>query len=379
MAKSGLWMHGLASPATDHIKILADNGFEYVVADGSQQTVAACADNGLSLYLCSGAFGKGSHPDEFLSLDVNGDRQIWFGSTCPNQPLVRENNLEGIARMAETEGISGVYIDGCRFASPSSGLEPFFTCFCPLCEAKANEMSFDFAAMKRDVSDLYRMIRGSGTEFSPAKLGRTPSILLTYLIDHPGILDWFRFREACTTDHLRKVRHAIKGVNPDLVFAIYIFTPTLAPLVGQNYSALSKGVVDLFSPMIYRNFPPPDGPACLNREIFDMAGWFSEKEDTVMEMLCGLFGVPLSPRQRLEDYGLPPETVGDETSRARAQIGQKTPLVPILYLDDPHIESSIEAAVNGGADGVSFFVYQEDRQSLAIRAGESWQQLRGLS
>ncbi|MBT5871919.1 MAG: hypothetical protein HOH43_00760, partial [Candidatus Latescibacteria bacterium] len=66
MAKSGLWMHGLASPATDHIKILADNGFEYVVADGSQQTVAACADNGLSLYLCSGAFGKGSHPDEFL-------------------------------------------------------------------------------------------------------------------------------------------------------------------------------------------------------------------------------------------------------------------------------------------------------------------------
>jgi hypothetical protein len=123
--------------------------------------------------------------------------------------------------------------------------------------------------------------------------------------------------------------------------------------------------------MIYRNFPPPDGPACLNREVFDMAGWFGAEESVVMEALTAFFGVPNSPRQRLEDYGLPPQTVGDETCRARSLIGAETPLVPILYLDDPEIESSIQSAYDGGADGVSIFVYQEDRQPMVIRAGQS--------
>jgi hypothetical protein len=90
-----------------------------------------------------------------------------------------------------------------------------------------------------------------------------------------------------------------------------------------------------------------------------------------MAALAAFFGVPVSPRQRLEDYGFPPKTVGDETCRARSLIGPDTPLVPILYLDDPEIETSIQAARDGGADGVSFFVYGQDRQPMVIRAGQS--------
>jgi hypothetical protein len=364
-------MHGLADPSEEHVEFLVDNGFGAVVADGSSATVSACAKWDIPLYLCSGAYGKGPFPDDLLSVDVNGDRQIWFGSTCPNQPEVRTVNLEGIAGMAATDGIAGIYIDGCRFASPSSGLEAFFACFCDVCAEKADQLGYDFTRMKADSTALYRMINESPPHGQWTPTDFSPSMMLHFLITHPGILDWFRFREACTTDHLRDMRRTIKDINHDLVFAIYIFTPTLATLVGQNYAVLQDGIVDLFSPMIYRNFPPPDGPACLNREIYDMAGWFHGDEEVIMQVLAAFFGVPPSPRHQLEDYGLPPQTIGDETRRARLLIGEETPLIPILYLDDPEIEMSMRAAFDGGADGVSFFVYHEDWQALITRAGQS--------
>lgn len=365
-----LWMHGLASPPKEHVRFLADQGFGTIVASGDPATVEACAECGVTLYLCSGAYGKGNFPDEFLSLDVNGDQQVWFGSTCPNRPAVREANLEGIARMAATEGIAGVYIDGCRFGSPASGLEAFFTCFCPVCEDKAARLGYDFARMKSDATALYRMIKGIGPGAAWKSVGLTPSMLFHFLVNHPGILEWLRFREACTTEHLRNVRATIKGVRNDLLFAVYIFTPCLSPLVGQNYAALSNGVIDLFSPMIYRNFPPPDGPACLNRELSDIAGWFHGEESEILHVLTCFFGVSAPTRQEMGE-ALSTDMVRDETRRARSLIGAPTPLVPIIYLDDPCIEASIQAAFDGGADGVSFFVYQENWREKIVRAGKS--------
>lgn len=365
-----LWMHGLASPPKEHVRFLADQGFGVIVAGGDPATVEACAECGVTLYLCSGAYGKGNFPDEFLSLDVNGDQQVWFGSTCPNRPTVREANLEGIARMAATEGIAGVYIDGCRFGSPASGLEAFFTCFCPVCEDKAARLGYDFARMKSDATALYRMIKGIGPGTAWKNVGQTPSMLLHFLVNHPGILEWLRFREACTTEHLRNVRATIKGVRNDLLFAIYIFTPCLSPLVGQNYAALSNGVIDLFSPMIYRNFPPPDGPACLNRELYDITGWFHGEEPEILNVLTRFFGVSAPTRQEMGE-ALSTDMVRDETRRARSLIGAHTPLVPIIYLDDPCIEASIQAAFDGGADGVSFFVYQENWREKIVRAGKA--------
>lgn len=366
-----LWMHGLATPPGDHVKFLADNGIGTVVAGGAPETVEACAAHGVALYLCSGAYGRGGFSDAHLSVDVNGDRQVWFGSTCPNQPAVREANLKGIAAMAATGGIAGIYIDGCRFASPASGLEAFFTCFCAVCEEKAHEWGYDFARMKTDATALYRMIKGQDSGTRWRQTGVSSSMLLHFLVNHPGILEWLRFREACTTEHLRHMRETIKRVNPDLVFGIYIFTPTLAPLVGQNYAALSDGVIDLFSPMIYRNFPPPDGPACINLELYEIGGWFSGTESVVMQTLAAFFGTPSRPLPRLQDKGLPSQTVGEETRRARSLIGDAVPLVPIIHLDDPEIEASIQAARDGGADGVSFFVYQEDRRPFVVRAGKT--------
>jgi len=368
-------MHGLPGEhPEEHARFLADQGIEYVVLGADPGAIQAARRAGLKVYVCSGAFGKGNRPDDLLSIDVNGDRQIWFGSTCPNQPEVREANLRGIADMAAIEGIEGIFIDGCRFASPASGLEPFFTCFCPACEEKAAWLGFDFPRMKADAAALYRMIKYGEGAASWAQASCSPSGLLHFLVNHPGTFDWLRFREACTTEHLINMKNTIKGVNPALRFAIYIFTPSLSVLVGQNYVALREHL-DLFSPMIYRNFPPPDGPACINRELFDIAGWFEEvagirlqDEALVMSALGAFFGLPLSTRTEV-GQGLPPKSVGVETARARTLLGPDKALVPILYLDDDLIEASMRTALEGGADGLSFFVYKPEGQGKIRRVG----------
>lgn len=366
---STFWMHGLPGEhPEEHARFLADQGVQVVVTGPDPAAIHAARRVGLKVYLCSGAFGKGDRPDDLLSVDVNGDRQIWFGSTCPNQPEVREANLRGIAEMAATEGIEGIFIDGCRFASPASGLEPFFTCFCPVCEEKATRLGFDFPRMKADVTTLYRMIVTGEAAAPWAQAAHAPSSLLHFLVNHPGVNDWLRFREVCTTEHLIHMKNIIKGTNPALRFAIYIFTPSLSVLVGQNYVALREHL-DLFSPMIYRNFPPPDGPACINRELDDIAGWFEGSDEAlVMSALSSFFGLPLTTRAET-GRGLPPEIVGTEVARTRTLLGPDKDLVPILYLDDECIEASMRAALENDADGLSFFVYKPEWQEKIRRAG----------
>jgi hypothetical protein len=369
-------MHGLPGPDQKaNARFLAEHGFEAVVTGADPASVEAGREAGLAVYACGGAYGKGNFPDDFLSIDVNGNRQIWFGSSCPNRQEVREANIEWFAREAETDGLSGLFIDGCRFASPASGLEAFFTCFCPVCEEKGERLGFDFGRMKQDVTALYRMIGGREGEKGKRKTSwhrivTIPTLLLHFLINHPGILDWLRFREVCTTEHLRNVRAAIKEVRPDMTFAIYLFTPSLSPLVGQNYALLADGVIDLFAPMIYRNYPPPDGPACLNRELYDISGWFEEDHLEILETIGQFFRLSLTTREEL-DRGLPTEVVQTETARARALIGEESLLAPIIYLDDPEIEASIAATFAGGADGASFFVYDEKWKPFIERAGRA--------
>jgi len=61
--------------------------------------------------------------------------------------------------------------------------------------------------------------------------------------------------------------------------------------------------------------------------------------------------------------------VGTEVARARTLLGPDKDLVPILYLGDDRIEASMRAALDNGADGLSFFVYKPELQGKIERAG----------
>ena len=346
------WMHGVGNDIPSSIRLLKNLGFEAVV--GNDQVMIDEANAvGLDVYLCSGAFGahgKFSDP-KYLAQDINGKPQLWFNSTCPNDPEVRQHNLENIVLMTRTKGIKGILIDGARFASPASSTDPdaFYTCFCSTCEKKACDLGFNFKHMKKAVEALYQ------------RINHDRSIDLSDYIK--GLVDWLAFRRVCTTEHLINFSKTVKNQNPGLLTGIYIFSPSIAPLVGQNYHDLQKHM-DIFSPMIYRHYKAKEGPACLNFELSVIAQELGKSllpMDRAISLISSITGIEITEISSPDDIlnGLSPKSIGNETQKAKAAISDNDQLVPIIQLDDERLAESIAEAEKAGADCINFFVYND--------------------
>lgn len=356
-------MYGCGPRPEEGARHLKEMGFSAVV--GGESAVEAALSQGMDAYFCSGAYrGPDFTGDEWLAEDMWGRKQEWFSSTCPTRKEVREYNLQSIRDMAKKPGIKGIIIDGARFASPSSGstFDAFYTCFCPHCMEKARQMGFDEKEMRIAASMLYDFLHGK-------KLDLTPYFY--------GLREWFEFRRAATTEHLLDFVHAVKEVNPELKAGIYIFAPSLSDLVGQHYRDLQKEM-DIIAPMLYRCYPEESGPACLNAELADMLrmleGAADLTEEQRVKILDGLTGHELVGYEKPETLqkGLPPQILRAETARAR-RMSPKNDLVPIIELDDPNLPEAIAQTMAGGADGVDFFLYNEE----IVEAHRSlWEQLK---
>ncbi len=363
------WMHGFGGEDPKATaRALRETGFDVVVA-GGDAVIAAVREEGMESWLCGGAFGVGADEKALQAEDLRGERHVWFGSGCPNQPEIRERNLKSYAKMAETKDIQGILVDGCRFASPASGLHAFFTCFCDVCRDKAATLGCDFAAMRRDAGALLELVESLGKEAprAAAWLG-TAAGATEFLTQYPGLIEWLRFRRLCVTEHFRAIAAILRGAG--LRMGVYIFTPSLAPLVGQSYVDLAL-FVDVFAPMIYRNYPDRPGIACLNWELTlipeELGLIGSPQEDAVMRMILAWTGLHDTPAIQKLRAGLEPAAIGHETRMARAQISDKE-LAPIIYIDDPRMAESADAVRNNGADGLNFFVFKENWKEM-VRPG----------
>ena len=363
------WMHGFGGDnPKDTAKALRDAGFHVVVAGGTT-VIEAVNAAGMESWLCGSGFPLVRDADELKSVDITGSPQVWFGSGSPCSREIRLASLASYAEMVKTEGIQGILVDGVRFASPASGLMPFLTDFSIHTERCALERGFDFARIKHDVERLHRNLTNQQVPFSrSAATWSTPAGILEWLTEYPGVLEWFRFRRAYITEHFRNIADIIHGAK--LRMGIYIFTPSLAPLVGQSYTALRE-VADVFAPMIYRNYPTHPGPACLNWELAEIPGELgmagSPQEAEVMTAAlawAGFADLKVAPRVEAVKTALPPEAVGRETKRARTLLGTDKKLAPIIYIDDPLMGETARLVREAGADGINFFVFKEDWASM---------------
>jgi len=356
------WMHGFGGEPKAAAQAFKDAGFDVVVA-GGEAVIEAVRAAGMESWLCGGAFGVGKEDETLQAVDITGQRRIWFGSGCPNQAALRDRNLKSYESMAATAGIQGILVDGCRFASPASGLHPFLTCFCEGCAEKAGKLGFDFGRIKTDVAALRELLldKGAGAKRRAAWF-ENPIGVIEWLTEHPGILDWLRFRRVCITEHFRNISAIIHGAN--LRLGVYIFTPSLSALVGQSYVDLAE-FMDVFAPMIYRNYPDSAGEACLNWELTNIPeelGLIGDPaEMQAMDLILRWTGLDKAVTARRIKHvraALPPEAAGHQTRMARALIGDKE-LAPIIYIDDPLMGQTADLVRQNGADGVNFFVYKE--------------------
>jgi hypothetical protein len=357
-----LWMHGISpTDPQGSLERMRDLGFTTVVLGGNKEQLALAKSLGFNTYACTGTFSRSKdfQDEGYLAVDVEGTPREWFGSTCPNEKAVRRANLSTIEGILSDTEAEGLMLDGCRFASPASGLGAFFTCFCHRCQARANELGYDFKRMKMHATQVYRTL-------ADGRLGKeapdlTPFAFLSSITGFPGIADWLSFRATCAIEHFSNVSDLVRGMGAKM--GAYIFTPSLSVLVGQRYSSLTS-LFDMASPMIYRNYPDTPGPACINKESAQLARFLQRgglDDASAASTIAGFLGMSEEGRSISEiDQGTSTETIRRELLRAKDNLRGVSKIVPILYLGDEQVITSVNDAADIGLDGVDFFLYKDE-------------------
>ncbi len=318
-------------------------GYDAVVlsAVNAEGFCAAKAEN-LETWLCFGAYAMGDFAQADVGAkDARGADAPWFGSACPNARAVNERNMDAaFSFAAKCDGLTGIYVDGARFASFASeeGASSFFGCFCDRCMEKMTALGIDARATRDGIVAL--------TDFLDGGDGDIPMI-------RAAMENWFDFRAACVRAYMEGF--AARAHASGLKAGAFVFAPTLWYYVGQRPDALNA--LDVVSPMLYRAYPHETGAACLSHEWAAFHELLSHAQRPAEEAASMLFDISFMTDAPMK--GFPPAHVGLETKAARAQLSKSVALAPIIQTEDARLDETVEAVLKGGADACGEFMYAQ--------------------
>ena len=366
--RPALMVHGIPTgDAEQRARLLKELGFDSVVAGLDRETMAAISAAGLSAFVCTGTFTVDPDRDpDLLAVDVDGQRRFWFGSGCPNQPALRSAHMSRVLEALSWPEVSGFYLDGIRFASPNAGLGEFLTCFCAVCESQARHMGFDFQRMRTHVQDFRHSVledsRGLERCSSPAGYAQV-------IAEQPGVADWLAFRAACIERYVGELAEIVANERGDKRLCAYLFTPSLSPLVGQNYARLERFLATI-SPMTYRM---TGGDSVLGSEVGAMAGWSSGDATAVRAALrfTGLAAVSRARTMEGLRRGFSPSAVAREARLAAEATTAPHKIIPIITLRDARLHETVSRTLESGVGGVSFFAYQDGTEGFIRQAADA--------
>jgi hypothetical protein len=190
-----------------------------------------------------------------------GAVQETFRFVCPNNPAVREKTVRRLAELLARYEFAGVFLDKIRFPSPANGVDEMLSCFCGHCRDAAKDVGLD-------LDSVIKILAEGAIDLCASRPEATgDETWLDALVAGSPILSRFlRFRAdsvaALVAELANQVRRVGRKVSLDL------FSPCLAPLVGQDYRLL-KQHCDWAKPMTYRLAL---GPAGLRLEIPALVG-----------------------------------------------------------------------------------------------------------
>lgn len=302
--------------------------------------------------------------------NIYGETLLWSNSGCPNNTEIKNSSLEWIEKTASNLDIDGIILDGIRFPSPANGLNAFLSCFCEYCHNAAKEHGFDLKEIRKELKRIFKNVDKFFIGVS------APIDTLHFLVNHRAVLDWLIFKHKSIETHLQVVRQKMQDVGMELNLGVDLFTPSLAPLVGQDYQQLATHV-DLIQPMIYHK---GSGPACINYELANLAltlPSIREKQE-VLEALYGIFwrkslNFP-KKLDLLQKNGLPLEIISTEIKRALQFVQKaKTKLNPIVFIEeatDQELIKLIRFVKRHKTHGLSLFAYSTRLVDMKINLGE---------
>lgn len=329
---------------------LAEMGYDGVVIPSSAgpAVFAAASEAGLETWMCYGAHSIGDFSqDGHGAVDAKGFPAPWFGSACPNDTEINKFNMDSALVAAQNaSGISGIIVDGARFASFASaeGTRSFFGCFCPRCMDKMNRMGYDAEATRNGIAQLMDYINGGE--------GDIPAM-------RNSIENWFNFRAECVKEYMDSF--AEKAHTSGLKAGAFVFAASLWWFVGQRPETCSG--LDMVSPMLYRAYPHDVGTACLSHEWVAFRELLSHGARPAAELASLLFDMPLMSDDPMA--GFSPDHVGFEVSAARAMLNRNIRLMPIIQTEDPELEAVYDAVMNSGADGCGEFMYSQKAEFIS--------------
>ncbi len=204
----------------------------------------------------------------------------------------------------------------------------------------------------------------------------TPIDILHLLVSNRAAFDWLIFKCKTIETQLQFVRQKIQDLGLDLHLGVALFTPSLAPLVGQNYQKIAD-FVDLIQPMIYHQ---GKGPACINHELACLTQTLPsnrEKQEVLEALYRIIWQKDLNfPKELdlLQKSGLPPEIISIEINRAIHLIHRaKIILNPIVFIEeatDQELIDLIRIINRHKTNGLSLFAYSARLADTKIDLGK---------
>jgi len=307
---------------------------------------------------------------------ADGEETFLFG--CPNDARNLSAARSALQSLLDSFEVDGVMLDKIRFPSPSSGLESLFCCFCESCRA-----SFEAATgrpmeeVRRKCGAFLALLRSRGAAaLDPGSTGpgSTGPGSTGPGWTGPGWTDPASFWEAAGVKELGDFRAgSIAAVVRNLAglararslrVGLDLFSPALAPLVGQDYPALS-GLCDWVKPMTYRAAAGPAGLpleiACLWKALRELDPQGNGRSARLLLDRLFPWGLPAVESDLLKN-GLPAAVIASELASLR-----RMPLAPStrvcagieavqipsfgIHVTPRELEASLQAAV-GLADGI---------------------------
>lgn len=290
---------------------------------------------------------------EFLA---SGEMTETFRFACPNNPQARDTTLAQLERVLTTYNFDGVFLDKIRFPSPANGLEEMFSCFCQHCYQAASEQGLNLDEVKEALE------YPGGLAASTTSRAILPGAywLEDLLANRPVLQKFIRFRLDSITQLVASVHGLASRLGKKL--ALDVFTPGLAPAVGQDYSALAP-YGEWVKPMIYRF---AKGPAGLRLELpalaDDLNRFLGFDPDTarswIQQRVPGLAGTDF---EHIADEGVPLRLIAEEARQAVAlasptpiYLGLETVSMPgIIHITPTHVEEIIDLAQAAGVAGLA--------------------------
>ena len=188
--------------------------------------------------------------------EKGGDVEETFRFACPNNPAVREKTTLRLRELLQRYDFEGVFLDKIRFPSPANGAHEMLSCFCEHCRRAAQAEGLDLDAVLSVFANL-------ALDANTLSLHRSCSghWLDSIAATNPLLSRFLAFRSDSVASLVGQLADECRRLGRSV--SLDLFSPSLAPLVGQDYQRL-KGCCDWAKPMTYRL---AQGPAGLRLEI----------------------------------------------------------------------------------------------------------------